>query len=125
MRELDASAIAVTVGTVTSTVAVADSLMVGPEVDSASPTAFAASITVTAPSDPVAPVGATVSVYGPLPEPVSPVIPQPDAPLSEKSLAVSPVTGSVKDSVYVIGAETDATFAEEGAKPATTGRVWT
>jgi hypothetical protein len=59
---LDASVTAVTVGAVVSTVTVADSAVVGPVVDSASWTASAASVTVTAPCDPVAPVGATVSV---------------------------------------------------------------
>ena len=124
-RVLDVSANDVTVGAVVSTVVVADSAIVGPVADSASMTEPTASVTVTAPWDPVAPVGATVSVYGPVPEPVSPVMSQPEAPLSEKSLAVRPVTGSVNEMVYVIGAEADATLAAVGVRPATTGRVCT
>ena len=121
-RVLDVSASEVTVGATVSTVAVADSVIVGPVSVSASVTASTASATVTAPWEPVAPVGATDSVYGPLPEPVTPVIPQPAAPPSEKSPVVSPATGSVNESVNVIAAEAEATLAAVGAKLATTGR---
>ena len=45
---------------------------------------------------------ATVTVYGPAPEPATPVTENPVAvPVSEKSAAVSPVTGRLNVSVYV------------------------
>ena len=122
VRVSDVNDVLATVGATVSTVAVADSVIVGPVSVSASVTASTASVTVTSPWEPVAPVGATVSVYGPLPEPVMPVMPQPEAPPIEKSPVVRPVTGSVKESENVIGAEAEATFAVVGAKLATTGR---
>ena len=68
----------------------------GPELPAASITEPAATAPMTVPLGGVAPPD-TVTVYGPLPDPVTPVTLHPvDVPVNEKSPDASPVTASLK-----------------------------